>query len=417
MANNRVKQLTDTEIKSLKSREKDYTVADGNGLQLTVKSDGRKIWEIRYTVGGKAKKTTAGTYPIVSLKDARAKRDEFKAKAFSGIDPIEEKRNIKAVEQIKQEDSEAEQVAMSNTFEKVARDFFDSIQNEGDYTYWKRKLARLENHIFPHVGAMPINQVTRMMFIQCMDRLKQADKVETARRTLNIISQVYKYAVSREIVPHNIITDIDQRYVIGKTEVNHYPTITDKKEIGILLRCIDNYRGEFSVIAALKIMPYLVLRPGNIAMMEWIEVDLDGVVLSISAKKMKMQRDHLVPLVPMVVDILRELKNITGGGRYCFATSLHRNRPLSDNTLRSALIRLGYTNEQIVPHGFRSMFSTIANESIPEHGFSSDVIEKCLAHEEKSKVRGAYNRAEYWTQRKGLMQWWADYLDDARNSH
>lgn len=416
MANNRVKPLTDTEIKTLKAREKDYTVSDGNGLQLTIKADGKKIWEIRYTVNGKAKKTTAGTYPMVSLKDARIKRDDLKSKVAIGIDPIKEKRENKITDHIKQEHSKSEAIALNNTFENVAREFLLSIENEHDPRYYKLKLSRLENHIFSYIGNVPIGQVTRLMLISCMDRLKQADKAETARRVLNIVSQVYKYAVTREIVPHNIVTDIDQRYVIGKKEVKHFPTITDPKEIGNLLRSIDIYNGEFSVKCALQIMPYLALRPGNISMMEWSEIDLDKGILMIPAKKMKMNREHLVPLVPKVVSILRELKGITGGGRYCFSTSQYKSRPLSDNTLRSGLIRLGYTNDQIVPHGFRSMFSTIANEKSNEHGFSYDVIEKCLAHEEKSKTRGAYNRAEYWEQRKGLMQWWGDFLDNLRGN-
>lgn len=414
MANNRVKPLTDTEIKAVKPRDKDYTVTDGNGLQLTIKPDGKKIWEIRYTVSGKAKKTTAGTYPAVSLKDARLKRDELKSKVLIGIDPIAAKRHAKVIDQIKNEVIQANTVALNNTLEKVARDFLQSIEGEHVPRYYNLKLSRLENHIFAYIGSVPIDQVTRMMIIECMERLKQADKAETARRVINIVSQVYKYAVTREMVSHNIVTDIDQRYVIGKKEVQHFPTITDSKEIGKLLRSIETYSGEYSVKCALRVMPYLALRPGNIQTMEWEEIDLEKSILTIPAIKMKMKRDYLVPLAPSVIEILTKLKNLTGTGRYCFSTSQYKSRPLSDNTLRSGLIRLGYTNDQIVPHGFRSMFSTIANEKTNEHGFTFDVIEKCLAHEEKSKVRGAYNRAEYWEQRVGLMQWWADYLDGVK---
>lgn len=414
MANKKVKPLTDTELKTAKPREKKYTLADGNGLQLTIKPDGKKIWEIRYTVNGKAKATTAGTYPAVSLKDARLKRDELKAKVFRGIDPIEAKRQSKVIEQSRRKEIQAETIALSNTFEKVARDFLLSIEGEHEPRYYKLKLSRLENHIFTYIGSVPIDKVTRLMIIECMDRLKQANKSETARRVLNIVSQVYKYAVTREMVPHNIVTDIDQRYVIGKKEVQHFATITNPKEIGMLLRSIDDYNGEYSVKCALQIMPYLALRPGNIQSMEWDEIDLEKRIITISATKMKMKRDFLVPLASSVIEILVELKKLTGGGRYCFSTSHYKNRPLSDNTLRSALIRLGYTNDQIVPHGFRSMFSTIANEKVNEHGFTYDVIEKCLAHEEKSKVRGAYNRAEYWDQRVKLMQWWANFLDEVK---
>lgn len=416
MANRKVSPLTDTEIKSAKSAEKDRTLSDGNGLQLLIKPDGRKIWEIRFTVDGKAKKTTVGTYPTISLRDARAKRDELKGKALSGIDPIEEKREIKQQKQEEAKAKEIEVVRSLNTFEKVSRDFFITLTNEHEPRYYSLKLARLENHIFPYIGSMSMENVTRLQIIECLERLKADGKAETAKRTLNIINQVYRYAVTHEIVPHNITADIDKRYVIGKIESKNFPTITDPKEIGKLLNLIDEYHGEFTVKCALKLAILTAQRPYNIRFAEWNEFDLEKNEWSISAEKMKTKNPHVVPITKQLKAILEELAPHTQNqSRYLFPALTSNTRPISENTLNQALRRLGYSKEEIVSHGFRAMFSTIANEHISEHGYHTDVIERHLAHVEKNKVKGAYNRAEYMDERKGLAQWWADYLDNVKH--
>lgn len=415
MANKRVLPLTDTEIKNAKPREKEYTLADGNGLQLNIKPDGRKVWEIRYTVDGKQKKTTGGAYPTVSLKDARAKRDELKGKVSKGIDPIQEKKEIKQQKQEEAKAKEIEAVRSLNTFEKVSRDFIDSITGELVPRYRSLKLARLENHIFPHIGAMPMEDVTRLQIIECLERLKNDDKAETAKRTLNIINQVYRYAVTREIVPHNITADIDKRYVIGKIESKSFPTITDPKEIGKLANLIDEYQGEIITKCALKLAMLTAQRPYNIRFAEWDEFDLEAMEWRINAEKMKMKRPHVVPITKQLKVILEELAPHTKGrSRYLFPALYTTIKPISENTLNHALRRLGYSRDEIVSHGFRAMFSTVANENIEQHGYHSDIIERHLAHVEKNKVKGAYNRAEYWEQRIGLMQWWADYIDEVK---
>lgn len=417
MANRKVTSLTDTAIKNAKAKEKKYSLPDGNGLQLTITPDGRKFWEIRYTVNGKPKQTTAGTYPSVSLKDARHKRDEFKVKASNGIDPIKEKKVIKqeVQEQIKADQLEEERI--TNTFEKVARNFIESISGELVPRYHSLKLARLENHIFPYIGSVPIDEVTRKMIIECLEKLKAASKAETAHRTLNIINQVYRYAVTRELVPHNITADIDKRYVIGKREENHFPTITDPAEIGKLVRLIDEYQGEITTKYALKLATLTAQRPYNIRFAEWDEFDLVTMEWRISAEKMKMKRPHIVPITPQLKQLLEELAPYTKKhSRYLFPALYTTLKPISDGTMNKALRRLGYGKDEIVAHGFRAMFSTVANENISDHGYHSDVIERHLAHVEKNKVKGAYNRAEYLEERRGLMIWWADYLDKVKYS-
>lgn len=411
MANKKVVPLTDTAIKNAKPKEKEFTLPDGNGLQLNIKPDGRKVWEIRYTVDGKAKKTTAGTYPAVSLAKARVKRDELKGKVLNGIDPIEEKREIK---QKKHEEGKAQEVEMArslNTFEKVSRDFIESITGELVPRYHSLKLARLENHIFPYIGTIPIENVSRLQIIECLDRLKAAGKAETAKRTLNIISQVYRYAVTREIVPHNITADIDKRYVIGKVESTSFPTITDPKQIGKLLNLIDEYQGEVITKYALKLAIFTAQRPYNIRFAEWDEFNLDTMEWRISPDKMKMKRPHIVPITKQIQLLLNELAPHTKGkSRYLFPALYTSQKPISDGTMNKALRRLGYSNNEIVSHGFRAMFSTIANENISVHGYHTDIIERCLAHTEKNKVKNAYNHAEYKDERLGLMTWYNEYL-------
>jgi integrase len=407
MANKKVSPLTDTEIKNAKPKEKKYTLSDGNGLQLVIKPDGKKIWEIRFTVDGKPKTTTAGAYPSVSLKDARIKRDGFKSKASIGIDPIKERKEVKAtIKAIEQEGL--------NTFKQCAIDYFELIRSKISEGHYKKQWGRLESNVTPFIGNQRINEITRDEIMACLTRIQDRGAIEEAHRIYNIISQVYQYAIANRRCERNIANDIATKWTLKASTKQHYPTITDPKEIGKILIAIDGYKGEYTVRCALQIMPYVALRPVNIRAMEWSEIDLDKAILTIPADKMKMKREHIVPLVPKVVEILRELQKLTGAGQYCFGASRTRNSPLSDNTLRSALIRLGYSNKEIVPHGFRAMFSTIANENIPNHGYAYEVIEKQLAHEMKNKVGAAYNRAEYWEQRVGLMQWWADFLDKTK---
>ena len=422
MANKKVSPLTDTAIKNAKPKDKEYTLSDGNGLQLNIKPDGRKVWEIRYSLNGKPKKTTAGTYPETPLATqiktdengtkikiigAREKRDDLKVKISAGINPIQERKEIKAI-------IESIENQKLNTFKQCAADYFELIRSKISVGHYKKQWQRLESNVNPFLGKQYINDITRDEIMACLTRIQDRGAIEEAHRIHNIISQVYQYAIGNRRCERNTANDIATKWTLKPSTKQHYPTITDPKEIGKLLRAIDGYKGEYSVRCALQIMPYVALRPFNIRAMEWNEINFEKAILTIPAEKMKMKREHIVPLVPKVIKILQALYQLTGEGQYCFGASRTRNSPLSDNTLRAALIRLGYTNEEIVPHGFRAMFSTIANENIPSHGYTNEVIEKQLAHEIKNKTGAAYNRAEYWEQRVGLMQWWADFLDEVK---
>ncbi|MDP3302109.1 MAG: tyrosine-type recombinase/integrase [Sulfuricurvum sp.] len=399
--------LSDTEIKKAKPKEKDYKLFDGGGLFLLIKPNGGKWWRLKYLIDGKEKSLSLGTYPEVSLLKAREKRDQHKISIAEGINPSTERKEAKASIKVQEDE-------YLNTFKHCSKDYFELIRTKISEGHYAKQWQRLESNIFPFIGNKNMNDIARDEILLCLTRIQERGAIEEAHRIYNIVSQVYQYAIANRRCERNIASDISTKWTLQPIIRKNFPTITDPKEIGKLLNAIDGYQGEYSVRCALQIMPYVALRPANIREMEWSEIDLDKGILTISATKMKMKREHIVPLVPKVVEILRELYKLTGENRYCFSTMRYKTSPLSNNTLNASLIRLGYSNQEIVPHGFRAMFTTIANEMTPEHGFSSDVIEKCLAHEQGNKVRAAYNRAEYWDQRVGLMQWWGDYLDKSK---
>ncbi|MDY0264553.1 MAG: tyrosine-type recombinase/integrase [Sulfurospirillum cavolei] len=409
----KVLPLTDIELRKAKPQSKSYRLTDGGGLYLLVDTNGSKGWRLDYTRPNGSRNTISlGTYPLISLSEVRKKRDELKQHIQNGIDPSVKRREIKQQQHEKYQAEQIEFERQQNTFEKVARDFLESIEAQIVPRYYNLKLARMKNHFFPYIGSIPIEQITRKMVIECVEKLVSVNKAETARRSINAISQIYRYAVTRELTPHNIIADIDKRYVIGKSEKRHFPTIVDPVEIRKLYNMINEYHGDISTKYALKLAILTAQRPYNIRFAEWSEFDLESKTWKISAEKMKMKRPHIVPIVPQIETLLRELEPLTKcRGHYLFPALTSNIRPISDNTMNQALRRLGYTKDEIVSHGFRAMFSTIANENITEHGFHSDVIERHLAHQETNKIKGAYNHAEYWNERRGLLEWWAKFLE------
>jgi integrase len=342
------KRLNDTIVKNLISRDKKYSVSDGNGLQITIKTDSKKIWEVRYTSLGKSNTTTLGSYPTTSLNSARRKCEEFKKKLLEGVNPIQEKKRIKEQMLLAQKVEESRRL---NTFEKVARDFLESISNENSPKYLSKKLGRLINHVFPIIGDKPISDLSRLNVIECLDVLKVSGKIETAQRISNLIAQVFRYGVAREITPINITAEIDNRYVIGKKVVRHFPTITEPSEVGQLLRAIDNYHGNPIVKLALKLSIYTAQRPANIRFAEWNEFDLDSNAWNLPTLKMKMRRNHIVPITKQVRAVLEELEPLTRHRSIYLFPSLTSNvRPISENTLNQALRRLSYSREEIVSH-------------------------------------------------------------------
>jgi len=408
--------LNATLIKSLKPKDKNYTVSDTQGLQLLIKTNGTKSWEFRYTspMTLKRRKAGLGSYPITSLAMARNKRNEYLKLVDIGIDPLEQKQTKKEVliQDIKQKE---------NTFKKVSLDWLENYKDEVSENYHTKLTRALELYTYSFIGDKPIVDITRLDLIAILQDLKDKNLKETGNRTFMILSKIFMYATMLEIIPHNITADIDKKVILGKIAQKHYPTFTKEKDIKGLLLSIDEYSGDYSTVQALKMLPYVFVRSFNIRHCEWSEIDLKAKLWTIPANKMKIKKEFVMPLPNQVITILKDTKEFTGSYRYVFPSMRANNKPMSDNTMISALRRMGYTKEELVPHSFRSIFSTIAYENMNlknsdgGHTIQSEVIESLLAHEEQNKVKGAYNRAEYIDAKKELIQWYADYLDGLKN--
>lgn len=405
-----VTPLTDALLKSLKPLQKDYIKTDGQGLRLLVKSNGVKLWEYEYTSPTlkKRRKTSFGTYPQTTLLIARELRRINIELIRSGIDPLEQKHkdiNTKKEQQQIQKD----------TFKKVALEWHKNYSSEVTENYHYKLERALELYLFPFIGNKPITDITRKDIINILQTLKEKDLVETANRSFMILNKIYMYAVTLEKIPHNITADIDKKIILGKREKVSYLTFTKAKDIKGLLLSIDDYEGDVSTKYAQKILPYLFVRSFNIRNMLWNEIDFENNQWIIPANKMKTKKEFILSLPHQVIKLLEEVKIYNIDSQYVFPGIRSRDRPISDNTLISALRRMGYKKEEFVPHGFRSMFSTIAHENMNNHGYSSEIIEALLAHEERNKVKAVYNRATYKEQMKNLIQWYADYLDGVKN--
>ncbi|WP_108062645.1 tyrosine-type recombinase/integrase [Poseidonibacter lekithochrous] len=400
--------LTNIQIKSAKSKDKDYKLFDGGGLFLLVAKTGGKRWRLKYRFNNKEKVIALGLYPSITLKDARAKRDEYKSLVANGIDPNEEKKKQK-------EDIKISEKKKENTFYKVSQEWHKNYESEVSENYHVKLEKALENYVYPFLKNKPIEDITRLNIIEILQDLKQKDLQETAKRVYMLINKIYKYAVTLEYTHHNIVADIEQKTILGKREKKHYPTFTKEKDIKGLLLAIDEYSGDYTTKMALKMLPYVFVRSFNIRHCEWSEIDFENKEWTIPSYKMKTKIEFILPLPNNVIEILNEVKQFSGTGKYVFPSFRNKDKPMSDNTLISALRRMGYTKEEFVPHSFRAMFSTIAYENMDKHNCSSEVIEALLAHKESNKIKEAYNRANYKKAMKKLISWYADCLNKIKD--
>jgi len=393
-------KLTDAAIKNAFAREKQYTLFDEKGLFLIVMPNGSKLWRWKYRVDGKEKRLSLGVYPEVSLKAAREGRDAHRVALKAGTDPSA----VKKVEQ-------AQEKAQGETFELVAREWHKKFLSGWTPGHAARILVSLEKDALPWLGEIPICELTAPQVLAVARRVESRGALETAHRVVGNIGQVCRYAVACGLAESDPTAAL--RGALPPAIQQHHATITQPHEVGALLRALDGYTGSFVVKCALRILPYVFTRPGELRGMEWTELELDGPapLWMIPPTRMKMRRKHLVPLAPQVVAILKELQPLTGSGRLVFPGERTKERPISDGTLGAALRRLGYSNEELTPHGFRAMASTMLNEM----GWPADHIECQLAHAERSKVRASYNHASYLADRRVMLYAWADFLDRLRN--
>ncbi|WNL47921.1 tyrosine-type recombinase/integrase [Dyella sp. BiH032] len=394
------KLITDVALRKAKPQDKPYKIAVSNGLYLLVNPIGSKLWRWKYRVAGKEKLLALGSYPVVSLQDARQRHEEARRLLAQGEDPSERRRAEKAAR------VQAEAIA-SDTFERVARDWMAYREAKGDTaeTTAAKDRWRLEAYLFPHIGQRPITEITAIELRDVLRKAEEAGKRETASRAKITAGQVFRWAVLEGRTHSDITSSLRRLFTTPKP--THRATITDPKKIGELLRAIEGFSGQPVTQAALELAPLVFVRPGELRKAEWSEFDLNAAMWRIPGERMKMKAPHLVPLSSQAVEILRDLHGLTGHGHYVFPGVRTASRPMSENTINAALRRLGYATDEMTGHGFRSMAATRLNEM----GWNADAIERQLAHAESNKVRGAYTHAaQYLEERKRMMQGWADYL-------
>lgn len=389
--------LSDTAIRAIKPREKAYKVADEKGLFILVNPGGSRLWRLKYRIDGKEKVMALGAYPDVGLKDAREKRDDARKLIAAGIDPVQKKKS---------DEAEA-RVRATNTFELVAREWHENIKGEWIEKHAVRTMKLFERDLFPFIGGKPINEIKPRELLECLRRVEKRGTLSTAHRLLTQCGQVFRYGVASDRCERDTAADLRDA-LVKKPQVEHFAAITDPKRVGELMRMIDGYQGTAIVSAALKLSPMLFVRPGELRIAEWTEMDLDAAVWELPAGKMKMRNPHVVPLPTQAVDILRELHQMTGHGKHVFPSWGGDRRPMSSNTVRVALRAMGVKAEEMTAHGFRAMARTILDEVL---GFRVDLIEHQLAHTVVDPNGRAYNRTAFLVERREMMQRWADYLD------
>lgn len=393
-------KLNDTFLRGIKASGKTQKHTDGGGMYLLVSPTGGKLWRLDYRFEGKRKTLSLGAYPAISLKDARQRREEAREHLAKNIDPCAHKQALKA----------AVRAVTENSFEVVAREWYDKNKGIWVKQHGDKIFARLENDLFPLIGGMGIAEVTAPQILQALRRIEARGAVDTAHRTLQNCSQIFRYAIATGRAERDPAADL--RGALTPVKATNLASIKEPKAIGALLRDIDAYQGNYIVRAALRMAPYVFVRPGELRRAEWSEFDLEKAEWRIPASRMKMRQMHIVPLAKQVVAILEDLRQYTGHTRYLFTSLRANSEPFSDATLIAALRRMGYDKDTMTVHGFRSMASTLLNE----HGYNRDWIERQLAHGERNNVRAAYNFAEYLPDRRKMMNDWANYLDHLKQT-
>lgn len=386
--------LTDKALKQAKPREKAYKLADGKGLYLLINPNGSKYWRLKYRFGGKEKVLALGVYPDITLAKARTLTNDAKSLLRNGNDPGLVRKQQKRVDKLNAE----------NTFEAVARDWLNQQKGKWTKGHADRVTTSLEQEVFPYIGQMAIADIVTPDVLEVVRKVEGRGALDVASRVLQRVSSVFRYAVQTGRAQVNPATEL--KGVLKTRKVQHRAAIT-RAELPELLQKARNYDGYLITRLALRLLMLTFVRPGELRFAQWKEFDLDAKVWRIPAERMKMKSEHLVPLSRQAIELLEELRPVTGHYDFLFPGERTRSKPISENTMTYALYRMGYKS-RATAHGFRTTASSILNEE----GFNPDAIERQLSHLERNQVRGAYTQhAEYLKDRAKMMQWWADYLD------
>lgn len=384
--------LTDIQIKRAKPQDKPYTLNDGQGLSLLINPDGSKGWRFRFRFAGKARLMSFGSYDLVSLAEAREKREVARKQVANGINPVEEKKAQKL----------AQQLSTENSFEAICREWHTNKADCWTVAYRDEIIKTFEKEIFPFIGRRPIREIKPLELLEVLRRIEKRGALEKTRKVRQRCGEVYRYAIITGRAEYNPTSDLAIALAVPKQK--HHPFLS-AKELPHFIRDLEAYTGSIITKNATKIIMLTGVRTQEMRFATWDEVDLEKGIWEIPAERMKMRRPHIVPLSTQVIDLFKQLKPITGQYPFIFIGRNNRTKPISKESVSQVIELLGYKG-RATGHGFRHTMSTILHEQ----GFDSSWIEIQLAHVDKNTIRGTYNHAQYLVHRKKMMQWYSDKL-------
>lgn len=390
--------LNDMQIRRAKPEAKAYTLGDGQGLSLLIEPNGSKSWRFRYRYAGKPEMISLGVYPTITLADARSRRDDARKLVAEGKNPSE----------VRKEQKIALQTESESAFEKIATEWHQMKSAKWSAGYASDIMEAFQNDIFPYVGTRPIGEIKPLELLNVLRKIEKRGALEKMRKVRQRCSEVFRYAIATGRAEFNPAADSSSALEVHQS--NHFPFLK-ADELPDFLRALDSYTGSRLVQIATKLLMITGVRTIELRAALWSEFDLDNAIWEISAERMKMRRSHLVPLSTQALDLLNELKMMTGNYRYVFPGRNDPNKPMSEASINQVIKRIGYGG-RLTGHGFRHTMSTILHEK----GFDSAWIEIQLAHVDKNSIRGTYNHAQYLEKRSSMIQWYNDYIYSIKDS-
>ncbi|HCZ9066202.1 TPA: tyrosine-type recombinase/integrase [Proteus mirabilis] len=390
-------KLTDMAIKKAKPREKVYSLGDGNGLSLIVEPNGSKGWRFRYQFNGKSKMISLGIYPVITLNEAREKRDNARKLVANGVDPSEARK----------EERNKVSGQSENTFKKITLEWFNGRKDRWSEGYRDDMMEAFENDVFPYIGDRPIAEIKPLELLEVLSIMEKRGVTEKLKKVRQRCGEVWKYAIITGRAEYNPAPDLASAFIPHQRE--NYPYLL-ADELPEFLSSVDKYQGSQIVRTALNILMLTGLRPGELRKSEWSFIDFESRTWKLPEKIMKMGRVHVVPMSDQVIYLLRQIQPISGDYQYIFPSRTNHKKHLSEMAMNTMIGRMGYRG-RATGHGFRHTMSTILHEK----GFNTAWIELQLAHVDKNSIRGTYNHALYLEGRREMMQWYADYIDELRS--
>ncbi len=386
--------LTDTKLKSLKAKEKNYKVSDSNGLYIQVRTTGSKLWKQKYRYNGKEKMLSHGKYPHISLTEARALRDQALTDIQHDIDPAKKKR--------------IEKINQKKTFGEIAQEWHEKMSVNWKPIHSKKVWRQLEADVLPYIKDEPIDKITTIDLLEILRRIEKRGALDIASRQRQRCEAIFKLAILTERATHN---PASQLVGVLKTKKVQHRKALDRKDLPAFFHTLESFDSHIIVKLATKMLIHTFVRTGELRFATWDEFDFEERMWLIPAERMKMDTDHFIPLTDQTIELLEQLKEHNGNRKHVFASPTRPKQPLSENAILNLLYRMGYKNKA-TGHGFRATASTILNEM----GYNPDAIERQLAHAERNKIRAAYNRSEYLDERVILMKDWSKFIDSVSNN-